>query len=62
MSRLPQRENPSHVPGSLGKIHQGHGRSGGVDYYFCDHCTVLFQYPIFDQAEYEKFYEKVQRI
>jgi hypothetical protein len=45
----------------LEKFTKAMGRTGGVDYHFCNHCTVLFQYPIFDQAEYEKFYEKVQR-
>jgi 2-polyprenyl-3-methyl-5-hydroxy-6-metoxy-1,4-benzoquinol methylase len=37
------------------------GRSVGVDYHYCDNCSGLLQYPIFDEAEYQKFYEKVQR-
>ena len=45
----------------LEKFTKAMGRTTGVDYYFCDHCTVLFQYPIFDSSEYQKFYENVQR-
>ncbi len=35
--------------------------AAGVDYHYCERCTVLFQHPIFDQSEYKKFYEGVQR-
>ena len=45
----------------LEKFTKAMGRKKGVDYYFCEHCTVLFQYPIFDQNEYKDFYENKQR-
>ncbi len=45
----------------LDKFTRAMGRTAGVDYRFCDHCTILFQYPIFDDEGYRKFYEQVQR-
>ena len=47
--------------GPLEKFTRAMGRATGVDYYYCDKCTALSQHPIFDEAEYTKFYEKVQR-
>jgi SAM-dependent methyltransferase len=47
--------------GPVRKFEKALGRKVGVDYYYCDHCTVLFQHPIFDDAEYKNFYEDVQR-
>ncbi len=56
------RENARHMLQSpLEKFTQAMGRTVGVDYYLCNHCSALFQYPIFNEAEYQQFYEKVQR-
>lgn len=47
--------------GPLGKFNKAMGRAVGVNYHYCEHCTVLFQHPIFDETDYKKFYEDVQR-
>ena len=47
--------------GLPGKFDKAMGRAAGVDYHYCERCTVLFQHPIFDESEYKKFYEGVQR-
>src|SRR6185437_3466969 len=47
--------------GLPGKFNRAFGRTTGVSFHLCEHCSVLFQYPVFDQAEYQKFYESVQR-
>jgi 2-polyprenyl-3-methyl-5-hydroxy-6-metoxy-1,4-benzoquinol methylase len=45
----------------LDKFAKAMGRTTGVEYHYCDHCAVLFQFPIFDSLEYQQFYENIQR-
>jgi 2-polyprenyl-3-methyl-5-hydroxy-6-metoxy-1,4-benzoquinol methylase len=57
-----RREGGRHIFQSLlEKYTQAMGRTGGVDYHYCNHCSGLFQDPVFDESEYQKFYEQVQR-